>query len=129
MRIVGLALLGLVFGLIAGAAIGVGLGLIWTTVLQTSCFEGYCGMLVFFTFMPIGSILGGLAGAFFSARRRPACGDRAKTSSEGPKWGSPNRFSVFATKKARPRRNGDKRDTDQKLLVPAKKQKTTGLSA
>jgi hypothetical protein len=67
MKIVGLALLGLVFGLIAGGAIRVGLGLIWTTIFQTSCFEGYCGMLVFFTFMPIGSILGGLAGAFFGA--------------------------------------------------------------
>jgi hypothetical protein len=63
MKTVGLALLGLVLGVIAGAAIGVGLGLLWTRVFETSCFEGYCGMLVFFTFMPIGSILGGLAGA------------------------------------------------------------------
>jgi hypothetical protein len=63
MKIVGLVLLGLVFGMIAGAAIGVGLGLVWTTLFQTSCFEGYCGLLVFLTFMPIGSILGGLTGA------------------------------------------------------------------
>ncbi len=63
MRIMLLALTGFVFGAIAGGLIGVGLGLIWTGVFQTSCSEGYCGMLVFFTFMPIGMIVGGLAGA------------------------------------------------------------------
>jgi hypothetical protein len=34
-----------------------------TTLAHTSCFEGYCSMLVFFTFMPIGAIVGGLPGA------------------------------------------------------------------
>lgn len=46
-----------------GGVIGIGLGFVWTSVFHTSSFEGYSGMLVFFTFMPIGIILGGLAGA------------------------------------------------------------------
>jgi hypothetical protein len=61
--IVFLALVGLVLGVIVGGAIGVGAGLAWTTLAHTSCFEGYCSMLVFFTFMPIGAIVGGLLGA------------------------------------------------------------------
>jgi len=36
---------------------------LWTNLFHTSCFEGYCGMLVFFIFMPIGAILGAIAGA------------------------------------------------------------------
>jgi hypothetical protein len=54
---------GFVLGVFVGGALGVGAGMLWTTVFQTSCFEGYCGMLVFFSFMPIGAILGGLAGS------------------------------------------------------------------
>jgi hypothetical protein len=34
---------------------------------KTSDFEGYSGMLVFFTFMPLGAVIGGLAGALFFA--------------------------------------------------------------
>ena len=63
MKMVMLGLIGFVLGAIAGGVIGVGLGFIWTSVFHTSSFEGYSGMLVFFTFMPIGIILGGLAGA------------------------------------------------------------------
>ncbi len=58
-----LALIGLLFGAIAGGAIGVGAGFLWTTVFHTSDFEGYSGMLVFFTFMPIGMIVGAVLGA------------------------------------------------------------------
>lgn len=54
---------GFVVGALVGGALGVGAGLAWTNVFHTSCFEGYCGMLVFFTFMPIGAIAGGVAGA------------------------------------------------------------------
>jgi hypothetical protein len=43
--------------------IGIGAGFLWTTVFHTSDFEGYSGMLVFFTFMPIGIIVGAVAGA------------------------------------------------------------------
>jgi hypothetical protein len=54
---------GFFLGALVGGALGVGAGLLWTEVFQTRCFEGYCGMLVFFTFMPIGAIAGGAAGA------------------------------------------------------------------
>jgi hypothetical protein len=62
MKIV-LALVGLFLGAIAGGVIGVGAGFLWTTVFHTSDFEGYSGMLVFFTFMPIGIIVGAVLGA------------------------------------------------------------------
>jgi len=32
-------------------------------LFRTSSFEGYSGMLVFFTFMPLGAAIGGLGGA------------------------------------------------------------------
>jgi hypothetical protein len=76
MNVVLLGLIGLALGAIVGGAIGVGLGLVWTQVFHTSCFEGYCGMLVFFTFMPIGLSLGALIGAvglgYVAARSRRA---------------------------------------------------------
>lgn len=68
MKIVLLGLIGLFFGTLFGAAIGVAAGLIWTEVFHTSCFEGYCGTLVFLTFMPIGAIAGGLVGAVLLGR-------------------------------------------------------------
>ena len=64
LKIALLALLGLVLGLLGGAALGIGAGLAWVEIFQTTDFEGYSGMLVFFTFMPMGAILGGLGGAF-----------------------------------------------------------------
>ena len=64
MRIALLALLGLVLGTLGGAALGIGLGIAWVEIFNTTNFEGYSGMLVFFTFMPMGAILGGLGGAF-----------------------------------------------------------------
>ena len=51
MKIALLALLGLALGALGGAALGIGR------------FEGYNGMLVFFTFMPLGAAIGGLGGA------------------------------------------------------------------
>ena len=64
MKIVLLALLGLVLGTLGGAALGIGLGLAWIEIFKTTDFEGYSGMLVFFTFMPAGAMIGGLGGAF-----------------------------------------------------------------
>lgn len=64
MKIALLALLGLILGVLGGAALGIGAGLAWVEIFQTTDFEGYSGMLVFFTFMPLGAIIGGLAGAF-----------------------------------------------------------------
>ena len=64
MKIVLLALLGLILGTLGGAALGVGLGLAWVEIFKTADFEGTSGMLVFFTFMPLGAMIGGLGGAF-----------------------------------------------------------------
>jgi hypothetical protein len=63
MKIVLLGLIGLLLGLIAGGAIGMGVGAICVEIFQVSNFEGGAGMMVFFAFMPIGAILGGIAGA------------------------------------------------------------------
>jgi len=59
MKIALLALLGLVLGALGGAALGIGVGLAWVEFFKTSNFEGYNGMLVFFTFMPMGAAIGG----------------------------------------------------------------------
>ena len=63
MKIALLVLLGLMLGALGGAALGIGAGLAWTEIFQTTSFEGYSGMLVFFTFMPLGAVIGGLGGA------------------------------------------------------------------
>src|ERR1700684_769391 len=63
MKIALLVLLGLVLGALGGAALGIGAGLAWVEIFKTSGFEGYSGMLVFFTFMPLGAAIGGLGGA------------------------------------------------------------------
>jgi len=63
MKIASLGCLGMFLGAIAGGVIGVGLGFLWINVFHTSDFEGYSGMLVFFTFMPIGIIVGAVLGA------------------------------------------------------------------
>jgi len=63
MKVVLLGFVGLVLGMIVGGVIGVGAGLIWTAVFHTSSFEGYSGMLVFYSFMPLGIMLGGVIGA------------------------------------------------------------------
>ena len=63
MKVALLALLGLIFGALGGAALGIGAGLAWVAIFKTTNFEGYSGMLVFFTFMPLGAIIGGISGA------------------------------------------------------------------
>jgi len=63
MKIALLVLLGLVLGALGGAALGIGAGLAWVEIFKTTSFEGYSGMLVFFTFMPLGAAIGGLGGA------------------------------------------------------------------
>ncbi len=64
MKIALLAVLGLILGALGGAALGVGAGLVWVEIFKTPDFEGTSGMLVFFTFMPLGAMIGGLGGAF-----------------------------------------------------------------
>jgi hypothetical protein len=63
MKIALLVLLGLLLGALGGAALGIGAGLAWVELFKTSSFEGYSGMLVFFTFMPLGGAIGGVGGA------------------------------------------------------------------
>jgi hypothetical protein len=63
MKIALLVVFGLFLGAFGGAALGIGAGLVWVQVFKTTSFEGYNGMLVFFTFMPIGAAIGGLGGA------------------------------------------------------------------
>ena len=63
MKIALLTLLGLLLGALGGAALGIGAGLAWVEIFKTTSFEGYSGMLVFFTFMPLGAAIGGLGGA------------------------------------------------------------------
>jgi hypothetical protein len=64
MKIALLAVLGLILGALGGAALGIGAGLAWVEIFLTTDFEGASGMLVFFTFMPLGAMIGGLGGAF-----------------------------------------------------------------
>jgi ketosteroid isomerase-like protein len=63
MKIALLALLGLALGALGGAALGIGAGLAWVEIFKTTSIEGYSGMLVFFTFMPLGAAIGGIGGA------------------------------------------------------------------
>jgi hypothetical protein len=63
MKVALLVLLGLVLGAIGGGALGVGAGIAWVEIFKTSGFEGYSGMLVFFTFLPAGALLGAVVGA------------------------------------------------------------------
>ena len=63
MKIALLVLLGLVLGALGRAALGIGAGLAWVEFFKTNGFEGYSGMLVFFTAMPLGAGKVGLGGA------------------------------------------------------------------
>ena len=63
MKIALLVVLGLILGALGGTALGIGAGLAWVEIFKTTGLEGYSGMLVFFTFMPLGAIIGGLGGA------------------------------------------------------------------
>jgi hypothetical protein len=64
MKVILFGVLGLILGTLGGAALGIGLGIAWIEIFKTTDFEGYSGMLVFFTFMPAGAMIGGLGGAF-----------------------------------------------------------------
>jgi hypothetical protein len=76
MKIVAVGCAGLFVGAIVGGIVGVLLGLLWTSAFHTSSFEGYSGMVVFYTFMPLGIMVGALTGAiglgFLASRSGPA---------------------------------------------------------
>jgi hypothetical protein len=63
MKIALLAVVGLLLGILCGAALGIGAGVAWVEIFKTTSFEGYSGMLVFLTFMPFGAGIGGIGGA------------------------------------------------------------------
>ena len=63
MKIVFLGLVGLFLGAMLGGVLGVIFGLVYTKLAHTTSFEGYAGMVVFMTFMPLGILLGGAIGA------------------------------------------------------------------
>ena len=90
MKIVLLAVLGLILGALGGAALGIGAGLAWVAVFKSAELEGYSGMLVFFTFMPAGAMIGGLAGAFGFAvmafRDSEIAIEREPAGREPPSW-------------------------------------------
>jgi len=60
------ALLGLVLGLVAGALVGLGLGLLWA---QSGPPAREDGLAIVFLFMPFGAIVGALLGAILLGRR------------------------------------------------------------
>lgn len=63
MKVGGLIWLGLLAGMLGGGVLGMALGLAWVELLDTGNFEDFTAMLVFFTFSPIGAVLGGITGA------------------------------------------------------------------
>jgi hypothetical protein len=74
MKVFLFVLLGLVAGAIVGGLHGLGAGLLGTSAFNTTCFEGYCAMLVLFRVRAGGIVLGALAGAillgWWAAHRR-----------------------------------------------------------
>lgn len=60
---------GAALGAIAGAVAGILLGVLSVELFDISCFEGYCGFVVGFCFLPLGLLLGAVAGGVFFYRR------------------------------------------------------------
>jgi hypothetical protein len=67
-RTIGFGVLGLVLGAIAGGVLGLLGGLGYTTLAETSGFEGYSGFVVVY-WIAGGILLGAVAGAVFAAKR------------------------------------------------------------
>jgi hypothetical protein len=66
---IGMALAGALGGLVAGGAIGLGAGLAFVTVAETSGFEGYAGYVAVLWALG-GAFLGIFAGAWLALRRQ-----------------------------------------------------------
>jgi hypothetical protein len=60
---------GVVLGALAGGIAGVLLGSLSVELFNISCFEGFCGYVVGFCFLPLGLFLGAAAGGLFVYRR------------------------------------------------------------
>jgi hypothetical protein len=67
-RTISFGVLGLVLGAIAGGVLGLLGGLGYTTLAETSGFEGYSGFVVVY-WIAGGILLGAVAGAVFAAKR------------------------------------------------------------
>jgi hypothetical protein len=63
MKIALLVVLGLVLGILGGAALGISAGIVWTELFQAATSQDNTGILVFFTFMPLGAMIGAVGGA------------------------------------------------------------------
>jgi hypothetical protein len=57
-------------GIVLGATLGIGAEFAWVEIFKTTSFEGYSGMLVFFTFMPLGAMIGVRAVGLSGQRNR-----------------------------------------------------------
>jgi hypothetical protein len=71
-------------GSMGAAARSIGAGHDWIEIFKTTIFEGYCGMLVFFTFMPLGIEIGGIAGAVLFCLLAMRDGAIASTGTPSP---------------------------------------------
>jgi hypothetical protein len=58
-----LMIVGLVLGALGGAALGIAVGLAWSEFLQSPSPQDSSGTLAFFTFMPIGGLIGAFCGS------------------------------------------------------------------
>lgn len=63
---------GAALGAVVGTVAGILLGLLSVELFDISCFEGYCGFVVGFCFLPLGLLLGAAAGGFVFYRRTRA---------------------------------------------------------
>lgn len=81
MRTVMSTIFGAIAGLVVGAAAGMLTGIAWVNIFRVSDFEGYSGMLVFFTFAPAGAVVGGLAGAIWAGLAASRSRIRIETNS------------------------------------------------
>ena len=60
---------GFVIGAILGAVIALGLSVLAATVFEISQMEGAYAMQVAFFYMPVGAVIGGIAGAIWTTVR------------------------------------------------------------
>lgn len=81
-RVLMIGFLGLIAGLVVGAAFGLLIGIAWIQVFQTSDFEGYSATLVFFGFAPAGAIIGAIIGAVWGG----VAASRARIHLEPDSW-------------------------------------------
>ena len=70
MRKVGRGILGFFAGFVAGAAITLAACIAAAYLFDISQFEGAYAMGVFFGWMPLGGVVGGIAGAIWAVSRR-----------------------------------------------------------